>query len=138
MPRGLPVPRFGCKLEHRARSSVSRRLRGSGCKVTVLVAHCWRQSVGLAPRPSAAFGRTFPSPPATVRVPVVAVLSHCFLFAIADWWQQLQKQEEILKSVNFHWDQQIQLGPCQEIHCSEQLFKGMQSTAHPLFPCCRK
>lgn len=94
--------------------------------------------MGLAPRPSPVFGRTLLSLPATVRVPVVALLSHCFLFVIADWWQQLQKQKEILKSVNFHWDQKIQLGLCQEIHCSEQLFKGLRSTAHPLFACCRK
>lgn len=54
----------------------------------------WAQ-LGTAPRAWLSLGRVFqerPCAPAAVSPRVMALLTHGFLFVIADWWQQLQKQ----------------------------------------------
>lgn len=56
----------------------------------------WRvNSEPQLPGPGSALCCVFqerPSAPAAVSPRVMALLTHGFLFVIADWWQQLQKQ----------------------------------------------
>lgn len=51
------------------------------------------QAAVVRDRPNPVCGlQDLSSPPAVVSPQDLALLSHGFLFVIADWWQQLQKQ----------------------------------------------